>query len=214
VIKKTFNTLVALGDVTLNDLSQHAFIPIGNSTYRCMGQELGKHNLLRGRSRICPACFRRDTGTELTPDTALGAYGRILWAFALDQNSGEGTQPVSEATTPILTGAGIITETSWPDFEVLFSAINAQEVLEQPSGAVTFSAAQKRLGMTRSQMVALIRAGILKPGEGGEGPDQDSRKQQSNIGWPTLRRSLRLPIRCRGSASLRPRESMEHPRIV
>jgi hypothetical protein len=43
-----------------------------------------------------------------------------------------------------------------------------QEVLEQASGAVTFSAAQKRLGMTRSQMEAFIRAGILKPGEGGE----------------------------------------------
>jgi hypothetical protein len=68
----------------------------------------------------------------------------------------------------ILTDAGIITETDLPDFEVLFSAVYAQEVLEQASGAVTFSAAQKRLGMTRSQMEALIRAGILKPGEGGE----------------------------------------------
>ena len=68
----------------------------------------------------------------------------------------------------ILTDAGIITETDLPDFEVLFCAVDAQEVLEQASGAVTFSAAQKRLGMTRSQMEALIRAGILEPGEGGE----------------------------------------------
>jgi hypothetical protein len=68
----------------------------------------------------------------------------------------------------ILTDAGIITETDLPDFEVLFSATEAQEFLEQASGCVAFSAAQKRLGMTRSQMEALIRAGILKPGEGSE----------------------------------------------
>jgi hypothetical protein len=68
----------------------------------------------------------------------------------------------------ILIDAGIITETDLPDFEVLFSAAEAQEILEQASGSVAFSAAQKRLGMTRSQMDALIRAGILKPGEGGE----------------------------------------------
>jgi hypothetical protein len=68
----------------------------------------------------------------------------------------------------ILTDAGIITETDLPDFDVLFSATEAQEFLEKASGSVSFSAAQKRLGITRSQMEALIRAGILKPGEGGE----------------------------------------------
>lgn len=68
----------------------------------------------------------------------------------------------------ILIDAGIITETDLPDFEVQFSADEAQWLLEQASGSVAFSAAQKRLGMTRSQMDALIRAGILKPGEGGE----------------------------------------------
>ena len=61
----------------------------------------------------------------------------------------------------ILTDAGIITETDLPDFEVLFSATEAQEFLEQASGSVAFSAAQKRLGMTRSQMEALICAGLL-----------------------------------------------------
>jgi hypothetical protein len=50
----------------------------------------------------------------------------------------------------LLTDTGIISETDLPDFDVLFSAGDAQEVLEQASGAVTFSAAQKRLGMTRS----------------------------------------------------------------
>lgn len=68
----------------------------------------------------------------------------------------------------ILTDAGTITATDLPDFEVLFSAVEAQEVLVQASGSVSFSAAQKRPGMTLSQMKALVRAGILKPGEGGE----------------------------------------------
>ncbi|MEH6644292.1 TniQ family protein [Sulfitobacter sp.] len=359
--QKTFNTLAALGGVTLDDLTQHAFIPTGISTYRCMGHELGMRNLLRGRSRICPACFREDKGPELTPDTALGAYGRILWSLAsarvcpihrlslisapentvqhefsdtwslwlpeigegsLDQlvaegglyeehvarrlagdildgwasrfpidalgatcemlgisqiygkyailggisgaelavatsvgfrfldsgpteitayfetlrralgqpqdrpqarygriydwlKRGAGSGPELEPLRAILrqhilenwpfggrrsgarlrsyirrlhsirtaakthnlhpkrlrhilTDSGIITEADLPDFEVLFSAVEAQEILEQASGAVTFSAAQKRLGMTRSQMETLIRAGILKPGEGGE----------------------------------------------
>lgn len=80
--QKTFKTLSALGGVAIDDLTQHAFIPTGVSTYRCMGQELGMHNLLRGRSRICPACFRGDTGAELTRNTAVAAYGRILWALA------------------------------------------------------------------------------------------------------------------------------------
>jgi hypothetical protein len=359
--QETFETLAALGGVTLGDLTQQAFIPTGISTYRCMGQELGKKNLLRGRSRICPACFREDTGGELTHDTALAAYGRILWALAsarvcpihklllvsapedtvqheffdtwslwlpeigegsLDQlvvegglyeehvshrlageipdgwasrfpidalgatcemlgvsqiygkdailrglsdtelavatsvgfrlldsgpteitayfenlrqalgqpqdrpqarygriydwlKRGAGSGPELEPLRAILRqhildnwplgagdqaldyilktrrlhsirtaamthnlhpkrlrriliDAGIITETDLPDFEVLFSAAEAQEILEQASGSVAFSAAQKRLGMTRSQMDALIRAGILKPGEGGE----------------------------------------------
>jgi hypothetical protein len=39
--QKIFDTFAALGGVTLDDLSQHAFIPMGNSTYRCMGRNLG-----------------------------------------------------------------------------------------------------------------------------------------------------------------------------
>lgn len=358
---RTFRTLAALGGVTRDDLTQHAFIPTGISTYRCMGQDFGKQSLLRGRSRICPACLREDTGTELTPDTALAAYGRILWALAsarvcplhklllvsapedtvqheffdtwslwlpeiaegaldrqvvergvyeehvahrlagetpdgwasrfpidalgaacemlgvsmvygkdaildglsdvdlaeassmgfrlldsgpaqineyfenlrraprqpqdrpqagygriydwLKRGAGSGpelkplrtilrqhilenwplgagdqaldyvlpTRRLHSIRTAakthnlhpkrlrrILTDSGIITETDSPDFELLFSAVEAHEILEQASGSVTFSAAQKRLGMTRSQMEALIRAGILIPGEGGD----------------------------------------------
>ena len=80
--QETFKTLAALGGVTLDNLTRQAFIPSGISAYRCMGQEFGKRNLLRGRSRICPACFREDSGSDLTPDTALEAYGRALWALA------------------------------------------------------------------------------------------------------------------------------------
>lgn len=358
---RTFSTLATLGGITCDDLTQHAFIPTGISTYRCMGQDFGKQSLLRGRSRICPGCLREDAGAELTPDTALAAYGRILWALAsarvcpihklllvsapqdtvqheffdtwslwlpeiaegsLDQavvegglyeehvaqrlagetpdgwasrfpidalgatcemlgiskvygkdaalgdlsdaelavatsegfrlldggptqitayfetlrraprqpqdrpqagygriydwlKRGAGSGPELEQLRAILrqhilenwplgagdqaldyvlptrrlhsirtaakthnlhpkrlrrilTDAGIISETDSPDFEVLFSAVDAQEILEQAGGSVAFSAAQKRLGMTRSQMEALIRAGILKPGEGGD----------------------------------------------
>ena len=68
----------------------------------------------------------------------------------------------------ILTDAGFITETDLPDFEVIFDAVEAQGILEQASGSVAFSTAQKRLGMTRSQMETFIRSGILKPGEGGD----------------------------------------------
>lgn len=358
---KTFDTLAALGGVALDDLIRHAFIPTGISTYRCMGHEFGMRNLLRGRSRICPACFREDTGPQMTPDTALDAYGRILWTLSsarvcpvhklslisapedtvqheffdtwslwlpeicegsLNQHVADGglyeehvarrlagdipdgwasrfpidalgatcemlgvsqthgknatLGGVSDAelavatsvgfrlldsgptelvayfenlrrtpgqpqdrpqarygriydwlkrgsgcgpdleplrailrqhiienwplgageqaldhTLPerrlhslrtaakthdlhpkrlrrILIDAGIITETELPDFEVIFDAIEAQEILEQASGSVAFASAQKRLGMTRSQMETLIRADILKPGEGGD----------------------------------------------
>ena len=358
---ETFKTLAALGGVTLDKLMRQAFIPSGISTYRCMGQELGKQNLLRGRSRICPACFREDSGSDLTPHTVLAAYGRVLWALASARvcpihklmlisapedtvqheffdtwslwlpEIGEGALDhmvadgglyeqhiarrlagddadgwardfpidalgatcemlgisqvygknatlggLSEAELSVATSAGfrlldagpieitayfeslrhdpgkpqdrpqarygriydwlkrgagngpeleplravirkhilekwplavgdhaldyvltkrrlhsirtaakthdlhpkrlrrllmdaeIITETDLPDFEVTFDAVEAQDILEQANGSVAFSAARKRLGMTRSQLETLIWAGILKPGEGGD----------------------------------------------
>jgi sarcosine oxidase subunit alpha len=50
----------------------------------------------------------------------------------------------------------------------IVAAVKAQGILEQASGSVAFSTAQKRLGMTRSQMETFIRSGILKLGEGGD----------------------------------------------
>ncbi|QCO54685.1 hypothetical protein EOK75_02040 [Pseudorhodobacter turbinis] len=68
----------------------------------------------------------------------------------------------------LLVDAGIIPETDRPDFDVTFDALKAQKVLEEASGAVNFASAQRRLGMTRTQMEKLIGAGLLKPGEGGD----------------------------------------------
>ncbi|MEO9517183.1 MAG: hypothetical protein ABJH45_16420 [Paracoccaceae bacterium] len=68
----------------------------------------------------------------------------------------------------ILIDADIIQDNDLADFEVIFDAVEVREVLEQASGSVAFTAAQKRLGLTRGQMETLIRAEILKPGEGGD----------------------------------------------
>lgn len=358
---RTFEILADFGGVSTESLRWQAFVPSGISTYRIMGQEIGQQFLLRGQNRICPACFREDAGPEITPDTALKAYGRILWGLSsarvcpihklalvcspedsvqheffdtwslwlfeiseglLDQPVAEGglyeahaarrlagdlpegwakdfpidalgatcevlgvsviygknvklgelsvfdlamassagfrllnkgpaivqnyfealrRQPGKPQDRPqarygriydwlkrgagsgigleplravlrdhilekwplgpgdhamdyvlkerrlhsirtaakthdlhpkrlrkILVDAGIIAETNLPDFEVIFDARKAQTLLEQASGSVGFVSAQKRLGMTRSQMESLLRADILVPGEGSD----------------------------------------------
>ncbi|MEP0951151.1 MAG: hypothetical protein ABJG96_04195 [Paracoccaceae bacterium] len=68
----------------------------------------------------------------------------------------------------ILIDADIISENNLPDFEVIFDASAATDFLEQASGSVPFSAARKRLGLTRVQMETLIKAGLIIPGEGGD----------------------------------------------
>ncbi|PVH27707.1 TniQ family protein [Pararhodobacter oceanensis] len=68
----------------------------------------------------------------------------------------------------LLTDAGLLAESDRPDFEALFSAPAAQTFLEQASGSVGYAEAQRRLGMTRTQMERLIAGGQLKPGEGGD----------------------------------------------
>ena len=67
----------------------------------------------------------------------------------------------------ILVDAGIIQDSDLADFEVIFDAVEAREILEQAGGSVAFTGAQKRLGLTRGQMETLIEAEILIPGEGG-----------------------------------------------
>lgn len=68
----------------------------------------------------------------------------------------------------ILVDAGIIQESDLADFEVIFDSAEAREILEQASGSVAFTAAQRKLGLTRGQMETLIKAEILVPGEGGD----------------------------------------------
>lgn len=68
----------------------------------------------------------------------------------------------------ILMDAAVISETDAPDAEVIFRVGDVGDILEQASAAVSLASAQKRLAMTRSQMETLIRAGLLKPGEGGD----------------------------------------------
>ncbi|WP_417586822.1 TniQ family protein [Pararhodobacter oceanensis] len=68
----------------------------------------------------------------------------------------------------LLTDAGLLAESDRPDFDTLFSAPAAQTFLEQASGSVDYAEAQRRLGMTRTQMEMLIADGQLKPGEGGD----------------------------------------------
>ncbi len=67
----------------------------------------------------------------------------------------------------LLVESSIIAETDTPNCDVLFSAPEASNLLEQASGSVSFTSAQRRLGMTRTQMERLIAEGILEPGEGG-----------------------------------------------
>ncbi|WP_113913251.1 TniQ family protein [Roseovarius dicentrarchi] len=68
----------------------------------------------------------------------------------------------------LLRDAGIVDEPDTPDYDVLFSAPETETLLDQASGAVSYVAAQRRLGMTRTQMERLIAEGVLTPGEGGD----------------------------------------------
>lgn len=359
--RRAFEALEELSGVAADDLMQQAFILVEPHVYEIFGHRIGQQHLLRGESRICPACFRQDTRSQVTSDTMVLSYGRALWAIAsarvcpihklalvsapeasvkhefvdtwtpwmfeiaegeLDQAIDEGgmyeehaalrlagempegwarhfslgalgaiceilgvsqthgkaaslrevsTADLAKAmskgfrlinagptkitayfehlrcasgkpqdrpqarygriydwlkrgaghgpdfeplrnilrqhilnTWPlgvgeqaldytledrrlhsirtaskkhnlhpkrlrrILMDAQIIPETDLPDFEVVFDADTAKDVLEQASGSVAFSEAQKRLGLTRSQLDTLIKAEILEPGEGGD----------------------------------------------
>ena len=79
---KAFEMLSALSGVTVHDLMRQAFVPTGISTYQTCGHELGQQHLLRGESRVCPACLREDTASLLSPNAMVDAYGRSLWVIA------------------------------------------------------------------------------------------------------------------------------------
>jgi hypothetical protein len=78
----TLMELAALGDVPVQRLTHRAFILKGKSSFEIAGHEISQHKLLRGIHRICPACFRADTGGHIAEQTLPNAYGRILWSLA------------------------------------------------------------------------------------------------------------------------------------
>jgi len=67
---------------SVHDLMWQALIPVGTFTYQIFGHELGQQHLLRGESRVCPACLREDFASQLNPEAMVGAYGRTLWAIS------------------------------------------------------------------------------------------------------------------------------------
>lgn len=58
-----------------------AFSAIAVDRFAIAGELLSDKHLLRRQFRVCPACLRADIGPELTRETALRAYARILWSL-------------------------------------------------------------------------------------------------------------------------------------
>lgn len=79
---KVFRKVSDLSGVAVYDLMRQACVPIGPSRYQLLGHDLRKQHLLRGESRVCPACLRGDTSMQLTPEAMLTAYGRTLWVIS------------------------------------------------------------------------------------------------------------------------------------
>ena len=79
---RVFRKVSDLSGVAVCDLLRQACVPNGSSRYHLLGHDLGKQHLLRGESRVCPACLRDDTGMQVTPEAMVMAYGRTLWMMA------------------------------------------------------------------------------------------------------------------------------------
>ena len=79
---KVFRKVSDLSGVPVCDLMRQACVPTGSSRYQLLGHDLGQKHLLRGESRVCPACLRGDTSMLLTPEAMLRAYGRTLWVIS------------------------------------------------------------------------------------------------------------------------------------
>lgn len=79
---KVFAKVSDLSGVAVSDLMRQACVPHGSSRFELLGHDLGKQHLLRGESRICPACIRADTGMQVTPEAIAKAFGRTLWVMA------------------------------------------------------------------------------------------------------------------------------------
>lgn len=57
------------------------FHAIADDRFTIADELLSDKHLLRRQFRVCPACLREDIGPELTRETALRAYARILWSL-------------------------------------------------------------------------------------------------------------------------------------
>ena len=79
---KVFSKISDLSGVAVCDLMRQACVPTGLSRYQLLGHDLGKQHLLRGESRVCPACLRSDTSMQLTPGAMTKTYGRTLWLIS------------------------------------------------------------------------------------------------------------------------------------
>lgn len=79
---KVFRKISDLSGVAVCDLMRQACVPTGPSRYQLRSHELGKQHLLRGESRVCPACLRGDTSMQLTPEAIIKTYGRTLWLIS------------------------------------------------------------------------------------------------------------------------------------
>ncbi|WP_162183569.1 TniQ family protein [Halocynthiibacter namhaensis] len=80
--RRAFEALEELSGVATDDLIQQAFILVEPHVYEIFGHRIGQQHLLRGESRICPACFRQDTRSQVASDAMVLSYGRALWAIA------------------------------------------------------------------------------------------------------------------------------------
>lgn len=74
---KVFAKVSDLSGVAVGDLMKQACVPHGLSRYQLLGHDLGKQHLLRGVSRVCPACLRGDNDLQAHTD-AVTAHMTIL----------------------------------------------------------------------------------------------------------------------------------------
>ncbi|WP_166415798.1 hypothetical protein [Cochlodiniinecator piscidefendens] len=72
---KAFEALERISGVAADDLMQQAFMLVEPHVYETFGPRIGQQHLPRGESRICSACFRQDTRSQLTSDAMVLSNG-------------------------------------------------------------------------------------------------------------------------------------------
>jgi hypothetical protein len=72
---------VSVAGIDPEHARSQTFIAMADDRFAIAGKLLSDKHLLRRQFRVCPACLREDIGPELTRETALRAYARILWSL-------------------------------------------------------------------------------------------------------------------------------------